>query len=423
MAIEITVPRLGWSMEEGTFVGWLKADGEFVRAGEMLFTIEGDKAAQDIESFDQGVIRYLPNGPKSGDTVLVGQVLGHLVAQGDSVASAPLVPTLSVPKLGKMELDRGREGEAPAEPHQEIGSAGASSSRTSRIAGSRAENQRSPVSSPRARLRAIEFGIDLKSLRGSGKGGRIRERDVVQYCDHSKMQQDQAQLQTSAGLRPHTPRRLAIAKRMTASLHETAPVTLTTTVDASNLVNLREQFRSGSGDVIPSYSDFLIALTSRVLQDYLLFNARWEDQGVFVNNEVNVAFAVDTDAGLLTPVIRNADTLGIRELSRHSKTLVERARKGSLTANEMLGATFTVTNLGAFGIDAFTPIISPPQAAILGIGRIRKEATPVGRRFVARDAITLSLTFDHRVSDGAPAARFLQAIGIAVENPAARLMD
>src|SRR5262249_2756573 len=148
----------------------------------------------------------------------------------------------------------------------------------------------------------------------------------------------------------------------------------------------------------------------RVLHEHPLLNARWEQRGVVVSADVHVAFAVDTEAGLLAPVIRHADTLGLRELAAVTRELARRARDGALTEGEMQGATFTVTNLGAFGIDAFTPILNPPQCAILGAGRVRKEAKPVGRRFVVRDVMTLSLTFDHRVTDGAPAARFLQAV-------------
>ena len=391
MAIAITVPRLGWSMDQGTFSGWLKAEGEHVRAGDMLFTLEGDKAAQEVESFDEGVLLLLPDGPKPGDIVLVGQVIGHLVAAGETtVIEAPK----AIPEVSVLVV------EAPSVP-----------------ASSKPE-RKGPIASPRARRVADEIGVDWTALKGSGKGGRIRERDVIEALGHLKPKSQQSPNRAAEEFRPHTPLRLAIARRMTESRNATVPVTLTTTVDATNLVSLREQFRAAGGDVVPSYTDLLMALTARILRDHTVFNARWEDAGLVILPEVNVAFAVDTEAGLLAPVTRKTATLGLRELATQTRKLVERARNGSLTATEMQDATFTVTNLGSFGVDAFTPVINPPQCAILGIGRTRKQAEPVGRRFVAREMMTLSLTFDHRIADGAPAAKFLQAIGRAVENPA-----
>ena len=394
MAIAITVPRLGWSMDQGTFSGWLKAEGDQVRSGDMLFTLEGDKAAQEVETFDEGVLLFLPDGPKPGDIVLVGQVIGHLLAAGESAPSEQ--PSTAT--------------EAPAAAISAPVSAVSASITVSPV-----ETQsEGPIASPRARRVAAEAGVDWTKLTGSGKGGRIRERDVLAAGGGPKPKPSR----TVPGARPHTPLRQAIARRMTESHLATAPVTLTTSVDATNLVNLREQFRAAGGGAVPSYSDLLIALTARVIHHHPIFNARWENAGIVESSEVNVAFAVDTEAGLLAPVIPNADTLGLRDLAILSRKLAERARNGALTPPEMQGATFTVTNLGSFGIDAFTPIINPPQCAILGIGRTRKQAIPAGRRFVAREMMTLSLTFDHRIADGAPAARFLQAIGPAVENPA-----
>jgi pyruvate dehydrogenase E2 component (dihydrolipoamide acetyltransferase) len=398
MAIEITVPRLGWSMEEGTFIGWLKADGERIRSGDFLFSLEGDKSAQEVECFDEGILQLSADSPQAGDTVRVGQVLGHLVA-ADGAPSHPIgepssAPTAPIP-------------ESPAFVHEQP---------------ARSETRGGPHASPRARRRAAEMGVEWATLAGSGRDGRIRERDVLAAAATTIAPLPRATLlEASAGLHPHTPLRSAIARRMTASHQASAPVTLTTTIDASNLVNLRDQFRAAGGSV-PTFTELLIKLTAGVLHDHPMLNARWEERGIAVSPEVHIAFAVDTESGLLAPVIRHADRLGLRELGLTLRSLADRARSGQLTDAEMQGATFTLTNLGAYGIDAFTPILNPPQCAILGIGRVRKEAVLAGRDLSSRDAMTLSLTFDHRVTDGGPAARFLQAVGRAVENPAERLI-
>ncbi|MGL4554460.1 MAG: dihydrolipoamide acetyltransferase family protein, partial [Gemmataceae bacterium] len=266
------------------------------------------------------------------------------------------------------------------------------------------------ASSPRARRVARELGVDPADLRGTGANGRVRERDV------------RAAAPSGGRLVPLSPARRTIADRMVAGVTQAAPVTLTTRADAANLVNLRGQFRAAGVEAVPTYNDLLVALTARVLAGHPALRTQWRDDGLFTPDGCHVAVGVDTDAGVLAPVIRDADALPLRRLARAAAGLIARARSGSLTAAEMGGATFTVTNLGMFGVEAFTPILHLPQCAALGVGRIAREAVVVNGRVVPGDVLTLSLTFDHRVVDGAPAARFLDALRRAVEAPAPLLM-
>jgi pyruvate dehydrogenase E2 component (dihydrolipoamide acetyltransferase) len=215
---------------------------------------------------------------------------------------------------------------------------------------------------------------------------------------------------------PVGPIRRTIAARMVAAIQASAPVLLTTTADATELVNLRRRFLSND-EIVPSYTDLIIKLASEALKNHRLLNARWAGERIFVSKLIHIGIAVDTEAGLLVPVIRDVPSLPLKQLARTARDLIERARAGKLNADEMRGGTFTVTNLGSFGIDAFTPILNDGQSGILGIGRIKREPAVVGDQVVPRDRITLSLTFDHRVVDGAPAARFLQALCALIEKP------
>jgi pyruvate dehydrogenase E2 component (dihydrolipoamide acetyltransferase) len=348
-------------MDEGTFVQWLKAEGEPIRPGDPLFVLESDKATETVEAIDAGILRIPPDAPQPGDPVKVGQVLGYLVAQGEVIPEAGV------------------------------------------------------AASPRARRVAREVGIDWKNVRGSGRNGRVRERDV----------RAAAPGEPQGRLLPHTSVRKIIAARMVAGVTQSAPVTLTTTADATNLVNLRRQFQSvakSAGEIVPSYTDFIVKLTALALRQHPLLQAQWRDEGRFVPEGIHIAVAVDTEAGLLAPVLRDADRRTLRELAAQARELITRARAGTLSAEELRGATFTVTNLGMFGVEAFTPIIHLPQCAVLGVGRIVREPAVVDEQVVPRDRMTLSLTFDHRIVDGAPAARFLDTLRCGIEQPAPLLM-
>jgi pyruvate dehydrogenase E2 component (dihydrolipoamide acetyltransferase) len=205
------------------------------------------------------------------------------------------------------------------------------------------------------------------------------------------------------------------------SLRNTAPVTLNTTADATRLVQLRNELKAAASDsdgAVPSYTDMLVKLTALALQRHPQLNTHWEGQSLIPSSAIHIGVAVDTESGLLVPVLRDVPALTLREIAARSRDLIERARSRKLSADELRDGTFTITNLGSFGIDAFTPTINYPECAILGVGRIQRQPAVVAGQIVPRDILTLSLTFDHRATDGAPAARFLQTLRGLIESPA-----
>jgi pyruvate dehydrogenase E2 component (dihydrolipoamide acetyltransferase) len=395
MAVEITIPRLGWSMDEGTFGEWLIGDGEFVEPGDPIFTLESEKSVQEIESVDGGFLRLLPNGPQEGDTVTVGTLVGFLLEENEEM---PVASNVS-PESSTAAQSR------PAVADVE--------DRTGTVVRTTASRS-TPAISPRAKRLANQLSIDWTGIDGSGKTGRIRERDIVAVSQSTSAA-------TSSGRNGSV--RSVIANRMLRSSQNTAAVTLTSRADATNMVSLRQQFKASGIHPVPAYHDILMKLTGLALRRHPIMNCLWSDGGIIQSDGIHIGFAVDTEAGLLVPVITNADQSSLSELATRSASLIERARQRKCSAAELTGGTFTITNLGAFGIDAFTPIINAPQTAILGIGAIRREPVVLdGDVIVARDQITLSLTFDHQVVDGAPAAAFLQTICQAIENPSAWLI-
>ncbi len=409
MAVEIRVPRLGWSMEEGTFLGWLKQEGDAVKSGDVLYELEGEKATQEIESLDVGVLRIPANAPTPGSVVAVGALLGYLV--GDGEATPEMGASISNPKH-----ERGRALQETVNPEREMTTSERVETPALAHASGYMEETQRIVASPRARRVAGELGVDWTRLRGSGRNGRVRERDVRAAGSSGGSQ---------SGL---SPRRRIIADRMLASQQQTASVTLTTRADATQLVRLREQFKaSKTPTIVPSYTDIIAKLVVTVLRQHPHMASRWDGDRLIeptANDDLAIGIAVDTEAGLLVPVISQVNRLSVRQVAERSRDLIEKARAGKLSTAEMQGGVFTITNLGTYGIDAFTPIINVPETAILGLGAIRREPVVVENdQIVIRDLITLSLTFDHRVADGAPAARFLQTIRAAIEDASVWLLN
>jgi len=426
MAFEITLPRLGWDMVEGALGSWFKQDGEFIHSGELLFSVEGDKAVQEIEALDSGYLRILPNGPQPGEKVPVGTLLGYLVPQEELAGFQLPVSEQSKTQVSEALLT------------SPVGPASVASPQAVDIPSGDGRRRRIYIS-PYARRLAENLGVSWQTIQGSGRAGRIMAKDVeatamqIKSAAPVSVRQPagvelkglaQALLPPSPAARlAMSPTRQKISEHMAKSAHTTAPVTLTSEVDATELVSLRKALKEDaavSGLAVPSYNDLLAKISAQALLEHPLVNARIEGDEIIQLASVNVAIAVDTDRGLIVPILRDVQTKSLREIAQESAELIEKTRLGTVSYEELRGATFTITNLGMFDIDAFTPIIDLPQCAILGAGRIVPKQVVVDAeagRVEIRHMMVLSLTFDHRLIDGAQAARFLQRLKKFVEKP------
>jgi len=428
MITEVILPKLGQTMEEGVVAEWLVQEGDPVERGEVLFTTESDKATLEVEAPAKGFLRKV------------------LVPAGRSV------PVLTVVALIASSLDEdisAYEGGPPATFEPDALEPRAMKPETPRPVSGRV------FASPRARRAAREAGVDLALLAGSGPGGRIVERDVLAYLEaqpratptalkaaaaagvdvaavkgsgvSGRVMKADVLAALSAGgpaveAVPLAGPRRVIAERMAASSQTTARVTLFAEVDGTELVGVREKIKATVSDewgFAPGYNDLLGVIVARALREFPYMNARLSADGGAIEqlSSVNLGMAVDTERGLLVPVVREADRLGLRAFGAEFRALVERARTGRSLPDDLSGGTFTITNLGMYGVDAFTPIINLPEAAILGVGRIQPKPVVRDGEVVVREMLTLSLSFDHRLVDGAPAARFLQRIAQLVEEP------
>ena len=451
MPFEISIPRLGWSMEEGTFAGWRKEAGDAIRRGDILFELEGEKALQEIEAVDEGVLAIDVNGPKPGDVLKVGAIVGYLLAPGESlpnslqpgstttgssttkaaVVKAEVVLAANVPPVDTREVvpaaapsvrRLARQLDVALASITGTGSSGRITDEdvhqaVARLKASSPSDQSDGrvIATPRARRAAKQMGVDLTNVNGSGRDGRIRERDVLA----------QASAPNSGRRIAVTGRRKIIAERLSQSARQTVPVTITSRVDATNLVSLREQFKATGQKPVPAIHDIIAKLLAEILGQIPLLASRWEGNDIVQPgpDQIHIGLAVDTPEGLIVPVIRDVSSQSLMSLAVESARVIQKARDGKLSTSEMQGGVFTITNLGAFGIDAFTPVINLPETAILGLGAIRRDPVVAeDGRIEVRQIMTLSLTFDHRVIDGAPAARFLQTLVNAIANPAARLI-
>ena len=412
MSYEIVMPRLGWNMEEGTLVEWLKRDGESVAQGETVCTIEGDKAATEIESFETGILKIPDISPQPGLTVPVGTVLGYIVSENEVESFEPIPvraddtggDRIQVAASGGIEPSGGTKVERASGVTQANESSIGSTAAAGRSHGN-------PAVSPRARRAAEGAGIDWRMLKGSGRMGRIVERDVLEAVTRKGGGAEEASLADTTAARGG--RRGIIARRMVDSHQITAPVTLNTEVDVTALTVLfTETFQ-------PSWYVLMARIAAVALAEHPLLNAAWRD-GVVRNECIHIGIAVDTEEGVIVPVIRDIAAKPLQALAEESRRLIEAARAGKLTFDQLQGGTFTLTNLGMYDIDAFTPIIHLPQCAILGLGRVTPRVVVLDEESGStgiRRMMSLSLTFDHRILDGAPAARFLQRIKQLVEEP------
>jgi pyruvate dehydrogenase E2 component (dihydrolipoamide acetyltransferase) len=376
----VIVPKWGMTMESGTLVRWLKSAGEAVAAGEPIVEIESDKLTGDVESPAAGRLGRLRAAP--GDLLPVGAVLCQVLAEGESEAEEGAVAATAPETAARL--------------------------------------------TPAARRVARELALDPAAVAAAFPSGRVTREEVAAWAASQDQVAAAAASPAPAAVggplrRPLTPMRATIARRMQASLQESAQLTLFSEADVTALVSFRTallaDFEREHGHR-PTYTDFLIVAMARAVAAVPQVNARWAGDAVELLTNVDVGVAVALDEGLIVPVIRGADRLALAAVGRQVRDLSERARRGELKPGEASGSTISLTNLGGEGIDGFTPILNPPEVAILGIGRIRTAPALVDGALVANQVMTLSLTIDHRVIDGLPGARYLRRVTELLAEPA-----
>ena len=377
MATDVIMPALGVAQETGKVLRWLRTEGEEVEKGTPIMEIETDKVTVEVEAPAAG--RLAGIRVSEGADVPVGDVVALILAAGeDAPAEAPVAVAAEGPAVAAASDANGsRTVERPA---------------------------RRPLASPKARRIAKERGIDLATLAGSGPRGAVIAADV----EATRAEPAPAQL---------GPIWQRMAERTTHSWQTAPHFYLARDVDAGRLHAWRESVRKRSGYERLTHTDLLVKLAAAALERHPRVNATWRD-GIVDNADVNVGIAVAVEDGLVVPVVHRADRLELREIVERRARLVEAARAGRLRPDDVGGGTFTISNLGMYGVDAFTAILNAPQAAILAVGRIADRIVPVDGRPEVRPMCTLTLSFDHRVVDGARGAQFLETLAGLIEEPA-----
>ncbi len=437
---ELIMPKAGDAMTEGKVVKWDKQPGDAVKKGEPVAEIETDKVNLDLEAEADGKLGA--HQAKEGDMVPVGGVLVNILAEGEAdAAPAPAKAAAPEPAPEKKSGDEPQRRSTDrkdsikhttGEYHEAIEQAGPrrdrsapeaesnlSESNAAELPSSSGDRKRS---SPLARRMARDMGVSLDSVQGSGPRGRIVAADVK-----NAQTAPAAQAKGAPAARPYEPRgtttiplsamRRTIAKRLAESTGPIPHFYLTADYDVTNLISIRQQFVDMTGSKI-SLNDFLIRAIALALRQHPNVNASWGDDAITQHGDIHLGVAVATADGLITPVIRNADQKSVSEIATEVRALAEKAKNRKLKPEEYQGSTFTISNLGAWGIEEFTAIINPPNAAILAIGAAEARAVvDANRQIVVRDRMKVTLSCDHRIVDGALGADFLKTLRQYIEQP------
>ncbi len=423
-------------MKEGKISKWLKSEGETIKKGEPLFEVETEKITNVVEAVAGGILFQIV--VSAGTTVPVGTIVALIAEPGEKPERiegllAGEVAEEAAPSAG---------GPAPT-------------------ASEKPPAKRFVPSSPSARRVAKELGVDLALVDGTGPNGRITEADVMRFHEQGpptpKMTPLAAEMIRQAGLDaatiqgsgeggkitredveralestkqaeaalplksiPFSGIRKSIAENMHASLHGTAQLTIFTEVDVTEMVRFRDTVREEykkDETVRISYNDIIILATSRALKDYPIMNSTLVGEEILLHDSVNMGIAVALPGGLIVPVLRDADKMGLRQIAGGTRELARKAREGTLTVDEVTGGTFTISNMSMFEVDGITPILKPPETCILGVGRVKEKPAVHNGEIAIRSMMFLNLTFDHQVVDGAPAAEFLQNLARYLKNP------
>ena len=471
MATEIYLLKVGMTMTEGMVEEWYVADGAQVTAGDLLYRLETEKINLDVDADVSGTVVH---GVAVGVTKEPGDVIGYIYAAGETIprdsgtapgpgAAAPAAVTQAAPATAAMTHAAAPAAASPGADGRVLSSPGArrlaaeakvdiatlhgtgpggrvveADVRAAGLTAAPAAGAAAGPASPLAKRIAAELGVNLATVQGSGPGGRVTREDVEQAAARPsavaplatavQRQAGSAAVAAPAGVVaaplegakiPLKGMRKTIATRMFDSLHGSAQLTMDMDVAMDEAMKLRNQLLSewAADGIRPTYTDLVVRAAAKALRAHPLMNSVFGATEITLLPDIHVGIAVAVDAGLMVPVVRDADQLDVRKLAQRSATLAAAARAGTLALDDMAGGTFTVSALGMFGVDSFTPILNAPQAGILGVNRIRDDVGWDGERPVRRKVMRLSLTWDHRILDGAPAAQFLGAVRDLLEAP------
>ena len=414
MAKDILMPLLSPSMTEGTLVKWLKKEGDAVKSGDVLAEVETDKATMDLEAFDSGILRKIL--VKEGEKVPVQSRIGIIGAKDEKIdESAPAAPAAAAVPAAKEEPKK-EEAKAPAP----------TAVATAAPSGGRVK------ASPLAKKIAADKGVALASLSGTGPGGRIVKNDVLNAPANGHSSGGRASIFASGPIAPEGSTKLSnmrsvIAKRLLESKTTIPHFYLEIEVDAKPLLDLRVQLNDSLGKMKPpvklSLNDFVLKAAAEAVRRVPGVNASFEGDSIRQFPDVQLSFAVAIAEGLITPIIKEAQNKSLIQISGEAKSLAAKAKEGKLKPEEFQGGTFTVSNLGMLGIDSFSAIINPPQAAILAIGNIlKKPVVDANDQIVIGHRQSITLSCDHRVVDGAVGAAYLKELRELIEKPAQLLL-
>jgi pyruvate dehydrogenase E2 component (dihydrolipoamide acetyltransferase) len=390
------MPALGMAQETGKLLRWIKTEGEAVTKGEPLMEVETDKVTVEIEAPANGVLGGV--SASEGDDIPVGQAIAFILAEGEAT---PEIVDTEAP-MAVAAPSNGSSGHVPV---------------SETATWPDPTPARRTLASPKARRLAREHGVPIEEIAGSGPYGAVQAADVLAFTSAGPVAITGTDEPTSAPLQTSRAWQV-MAERMVGSWQQVPHFYLQRDVDATRLNSWRDAVRKRAGHEKVTHTDLLVKLCAAALQQHPRVNAQWADGTVAVQAAINVGIAVATDDALIVPVVHGADRLGLRELAARRGELVTRAREKKLRPDDVSGGTFTISNLGMFGVDAFHAIVNTPQAAILAVGRILDKVVAVDGAAVVRPTLTLTLSFDHRVVDGAEGARFLDTLASFVEEPA-----
>lgn len=385
MVTYVKMPKLTWTMEEGLVGKWHKKVGDEVEKGEPICEIETEKSVDELEATESGILRKIV--VPAGSIAKINQTIAIIAGPDEPFTEEEPIPVEEVvprPEVVK-EIVKIKKPEV----------------------GKRKERIKA---SPIARKLAQEHGINLEEIRGTGPDGRIVKEDVSKAIEKAQR----------VKVIPLTRMRSVIKKRLSYSMKTALHVPLTIEVDMTNAIKLLETLRpeiEKTHNVRLSLTSLLVKAVAKALEDHPVLNSRLENEQMVIPEDINIGVAVSIENGLVVPVIRNANIKSVIVIAKAIKVLTQKARKESLSTEESSGGTFTITNLGMFGIDLFAPIINPPESAILGVGRTTKKPVVLNDKVTTRSMMTLTLVFDHRIMDGVVAAKFLQTLKGILEKP------